>query len=107
MAFKHLFAAVAAAVALIGVQGRFSFQKTVSQSSITLSGAITKRVACPDGKNTAANAACCSLFAVRDDLNKNLFDGGKCNDEAHEAFRLTFHDAIAFSPALQAKGQFG
>lgn len=57
--------------------------------------------------NTATNAACCGLFAVRDDLNQNLFNGGQCNDEAHEALRLTFHDAIAISPALEAQGTFG
>ncbi|KAI0076982.1 manganese peroxidase 1 precursor [Panus rudis PR-1116 ss-1] len=56
--------------------------------------AITRRVACPDGKNTATNAACCSLFAIRDDIQKNLFDGGQCGEEVHESLRLTFHDAI-------------
>ena len=62
---------------------------------------------CPDGKNFASNAACCALFPLRDDLQKNLFDGGLCNEEAHESLRLTFHDAIAISPALEAKGIFG
>ena len=71
------------------------------------SAALTRRVACPDGIHTATNAACCALFPVMDDLNENLFSGAQCNDEAHEAFRLTFHDAIAFSPALQAQGKFG
>ncbi|TCD71225.1 Manganese peroxidase 3 [Steccherinum ochraceum] len=56
--------------------------------------AITKRVACPDGVNTATNAACCSLFAIRDDIQENLFDGGECGEEVHESLRLTFHDAI-------------
>ncbi|THH31799.1 hypothetical protein EUX98_g2376 [Antrodiella citrinella] len=56
--------------------------------------AITRRVACPDGVNTATNAACCSLFAVRDDIQQNLFDGGECGEETHESLRLTFHDAI-------------
>ena len=59
--------------------------------------ALTRRVACPDGINTATNAACCSLFAVRDDIQQNLFDGGECNAEAHESLRLTFHDGIAIS----------
>ena len=31
----------------------------------------------------------------------------QCAEEAHESFRLTFHDAIAFSPAMEARGQFG
>ncbi|KAH8102141.1 lignin peroxidase isozyme LP7 [Cristinia sonorae] len=63
----------------------------------TASAALTRRVACPDGVNTATNAACCSLFAVRDDIQQNLFNGAQCNAEAHEALRLTFHDGIAIS----------
>ena len=62
---------------------------------------------CPDGINTATNAACCSLFAIRDDLQQNLFDNGQCGEDVHESLRLTFHDAISFSPALIASGQFG
>ncbi|KAJ3480139.1 hypothetical protein NLI96_g8564 [Meripilus lineatus] len=58
------------------------------------SAAIIKRVACPDGVNTATNAACCPLFAIRDDIQENLFDGGECGEEVHESLRLTFHDAI-------------
>ncbi|KAI0823681.1 heme peroxidase [Trametes gibbosa] len=69
--------------------------------------ALTRRVACPDGVNTATNAVCCQLFAVRDDLQQNLFHGGLCTAEAHESLRLTFHDAIAISPALEAQGIFG
>ncbi|TCD71232.1 hypothetical protein EIP91_011710 [Steccherinum ochraceum] len=61
------------------------------------SAALTKRVACPDGVNTATNAACCNLFAVRDDIQKNLFENGQCGAEAHESLRLTFHDGIAIS----------
>ncbi|TCD71226.1 Manganese peroxidase 3 [Steccherinum ochraceum] len=56
--------------------------------------ALTRRVACPDGVNTATNAACCTLFAVRDDIQQNLFDGGECGEDVHESLRLTFHDAI-------------
>ncbi|KAI0768705.1 peroxidase [Trametes elegans] len=70
-------------------------------------GALTRRVACPDGVNTATNAACCALFAVRDDLQQNLFDGGECGEDAHESLRLTFHDAIGFSRSAAAAGQFG
>ena len=69
------------------------------------SGALTKRVACPDGKNTATNAACCALFPIRDEIMNDLFHN-QCAEEAHESFRLTFHDAIAFSPSMQARGQF-
>ena len=57
--------------------------------------------------HTATNAACCPLFAVVDDLQDRLFDGGECGEETHESLRLTFHDAIGFSPALTARRQFG
>ncbi|KAI0367672.1 manganese peroxidase 2 [Pilatotrama ljubarskyi] len=70
-------------------------------------GAITRRVACPDGVNTASNAACCTLFAIRDDIQQNLFDGGECGEEVHESLRLTFHDAIGISPKIAATGAFG
>ncbi|KAL7281661.1 hypothetical protein ACG7TL_004978 [Trametes sanguinea] len=90
MAFSSLLTIVTLAAAL---QGSFA--------------ALTRRVSCPDGVNTATNAACCQLFAVRDDLQENLFHGGLCTAEAHESLRLTFHDAIAISPALEAQGIFG
>ena len=60
-------------------------------------------MACPDGKNTATNAACCALFPIRDDIIENLFHN-QCAEEAHESLRLTFHDAIGFSPSLIAQG---
>lgn len=71
MAFKHLATVLSVAFSLQAVQG-----------------AIIKRVACPDGRHTAINAACCNLFTVRDDIQRNMFDGGKCNDIAHQALRL-------------------
>lgn len=73
----------------------------------TVEGALTRRVACPDGVNTATNAACCSLFAIRDDLQQSLFDNGGCGEDVHESLRLTFHDAIGISPKIAASGQFG
>ncbi len=72
---------------------------------ISRTAALTRRVACPDGKNTATNAACCALFPIRDDIMNNLFHN-QCAEDAHESFRLVFHDSVAFSPALQAQGQF-
>ena len=50
-------------------------------------------------------AACCAFFSLRDDLLENLFDEG-CSEEVHESLRLTFHDAVAFSPSAQARGEF-
>jgi manganese peroxidase len=31
-------------------------------------------------------------------LESDFFDGGECGEEVHESLRLTFHDAIGFSP---------
>lgn len=47
---------------------RLSFFTRMVSLSLQYKGAITKRVTCPDGVNTATNAACCALFAVRDDI---------------------------------------
>lgn len=69
-------------------------------------GALVRRVTCADGSVTA-NAACCALFPVIQDLQQNLFDGGECGEEVHESLRLTFHDAIGISPSIAARGQFG
>ncbi|KAG6862344.1 hypothetical protein C0995_016042 [Termitomyces sp. Mi166 len=41
----------------------------------------TKRVKCPDSVHTATNAACCALYPVLEDIQTNLFDGGKCGEE--------------------------
>ncbi|KAJ6535206.1 heme peroxidase [Mycena vulgaris] len=66
----------------------------------------TKRAACSKGR-TATHAACCVWFDVLDDIQENLFDGAECGEETHESLRLTFHDAIGFSPALFKAGKFG
>ncbi|KAJ7307634.1 manganese peroxidase 1 [Mycena albidolilacea] len=56
-----------------------------------------RRAACSNGRS-AASETCCVWFDVLDDIQQNLFDGGECGEEVHESLRLTFHDAIAFSP---------
>lgn len=79
-----------------------------------VSAANVRRVACPDGKHTATNAACCVFFDIADTLQSQLFDN-TCGEDgefashfscwytqylrftAHEALRLTFHDAIGIS----------
>ncbi|RDB18165.1 Versatile peroxidase VPL2 [Hypsizygus marmoreus] len=63
-------------------------------------------VRCSNGKTTA-NAVCCKFFDVLDDIQENLFDGAECGEEVHESLRLTFHDAIGFSPKLSRQGKFG
>ncbi|KAK7678712.1 hypothetical protein QCA50_018294 [Cerrena zonata] len=68
--------------------------------------ALTRRVACADGKNTATNAACCALFPIMDDLQKNLFEN-ECTENAHESLRITFHDSIAISPTKGGGGADG
>ncbi|TBU21877.1 manganese peroxidase [Dichomitus squalens] len=69
--------------------------------AVAAAPAVSKRATCNGGRTTA-NAACCVWFDVLDDIQENLFHGGQCGEDAHEALRLTFHDAIAFSPALTA-----
>lgn len=84
-----------------------------------VSGATTptKRTLCSDGIHTVANEACCALFPVIDDIQTNLLEN-ECGEDvslftttrfttlltphlqAHESLRLTFHDAIGFSPTL-------
>ncbi|KAL5528771.1 GP1_11 [Sanghuangporus sanghuang] len=74
---------------------------TVALASLA-NAANFKRVTCPDG-NVASDAACCVFFALRDDLQENLFDG-ECGEDVHESLRLTFHDAIGFSRSGRLKG---
>ncbi|KAF7294585.1 Peroxidase [Mycena indigotica] len=60
---------------------------------------------CSKGR-TAKNSQCCVWYDVLDDIQTNLFEGGKCDDEAHDALRLSFHDAIGYSPLLRSQGKF-
>ncbi|KAI0752530.1 versatile peroxidase VPS1 [Daedaleopsis nitida] len=72
-----------------------------------IAGAVPpKKATCSKGR-TASDAKCCIWFDVLDDIQENLFDGGECGEEAHESLRLTFHDAISFSPKLFRQGKFG
>jgi len=47
------------------------------------------------------------LFPILEDIQENLFDGGECGEEVHESLRLTFHDAIGFSPTKGGGGADG
>ncbi|KIJ38812.1 class II peroxidase [Sphaerobolus stellatus SS14] len=60
-------------------------------------------ITCPDG-SLASNVVCCKFFALATDLQTNLFDSGKCDEEVHEALCLTFHDAAGFLLVLAAQG---
>ncbi|KAI0356847.1 versatile peroxidase VPS1 [Trametes cingulata] len=74
---------------------------------VAVVGAVpAKKATCSKGR-TASDARCCIWFDVLDDIQENLFDGGECGEEAHESLRLTFHDAISFSPKLFREGKFG
>ncbi|KAL5512232.1 hypothetical protein ACEPAG_3517 [Sanghuangporus baumii] len=81
----------------------FKLTAAIVTLATTAFAANYKRVTCPDGVNTATNAACCAFFALRDDLQNNLFEG-ECGEDVHEALRLTFHDAIGFSKSGALKG---
>nr|BAR45976.1 manganese peroxidase isozyme [Phlebiopsis crassa] len=58
----------------------------------------TTKATCPDGTQVN-NEACCAFIPLASDLQDNLFLGD-CGEDAHEAIRLTFHDAIAISQSL-------
>ncbi|KAF8527738.1 heme peroxidase [Gautieria morchelliformis] len=90
-----------------------AFKCFVAFLSIALAAhaATTGHVKCPDG-NVASHSACCPFFALRADLQNNAFSH-QCGEDIHETVLLSFrgsiprrqwHDAIAFSPALNDQG---
>ncbi|PPQ98451.1 hypothetical protein CVT24_004130 [Panaeolus cyanescens] len=68
-----------------------------------VSAGLVRRTTCPNGA-TVANAACCALFPILEDIQTNLFDRGECGEEVHESLRLTFHDAIGWSNTKNVGG---
>ncbi|KAJ7749469.1 manganese-dependent peroxidase [Mycena metata] len=58
--------------------------------------APTRRVTCPGG-GVVSNQACCALYPVLEDIQKNMFADAGCADAAHTTLRVAFHDAIGFS----------
>lgn len=56
----------------VAAMGFISLISSIAVSAAVVQAGIFKGVACPDGKNTASNAACCPFFALRDDLQANL-----------------------------------
>ncbi|KAJ6527864.1 putative versatile peroxidase [Mycena vulgaris] len=88
--------------------------KTLSTVLLAIATARLTGAAVPNPKpftcatgQTTAHAACCVLFPILDDIQENLFDGGECGEEVHESLRLTFHDAIGFSPSAGGGGADG
>jgi cytochrome c peroxidase len=71
--------------------------------STAASAALTRPVTCADG-NIVKNGACCALYPVLKDIQANLFDGGKCGEDAHSALRIAFHDAIGWSETKDLGG---
>ncbi|KZT12083.1 class II peroxidase [Laetiporus sulphureus 93-53] len=57
-------------------------------------------------EHSTAAPSCKRWFEILDDLQYNVFGGGKCGDPARKALRLTFHDGIGRSAALKASGRF-
>ncbi|KAF7325593.1 Peroxidase [Mycena kentingensis (nom. inval.)] len=75
-------------------------------SVVNAAATVSKRATCPGGEEVN-DAACCALIPIVADLQDDLFDGAECGEEAHEALRLSFHDAIGFSPTLGGGGADG
>ncbi|KAK7037298.1 hypothetical protein VNI00_011289 [Paramarasmius palmivorus] len=73
---------------------------------VAQAGPFAKRAECGHGR-TAQHAQCCVWYDVLDDLQHNLFNEEPCGKNTHESLRLSFHDAVGFSPRLFAQGQFG
>ncbi|KAF8889952.1 heme peroxidase [Infundibulicybe gibba] len=66
----------------------------------------TPRALCSKNR-FSLHPSCCVWYDVLDDIQANLFNGGKCDEVAHDSLRLTFHDAIGYSPSLTKQGKFG
>ncbi|KAF4564574.1 Versatile peroxidase vpl2 [Pleurotus pulmonarius] len=79
---------------------------TLTVLAVSAFAAPSKKFTCSGGRTTR-DASCCVWFDVLDDIQENLFDGAECGEEVHESLRLTFHDAIGFSPKLSRQGKFG
>ncbi|KAH9994916.1 manganese peroxidase 3 [Russula compacta] len=58
--------------------------------------ALIRRFTCPSGQ-VVSKMECCGLFPILENIQDNLFEGGKCGEDAHSALRLAFHDSIGFS----------
>ncbi|KAJ7446321.1 heme peroxidase [Mycena latifolia] len=67
---------------------------------------LTSRATCSKGR-TASSSSCCVWYNVLDDIQANLFEGGICGEDAHDALRLSFHDAIGYSPKLTGQRKWG
>ncbi|KDR65833.1 hypothetical protein GALMADRAFT_106691 [Galerina marginata CBS 339.88] len=87
------------------VFARLAVLVALAASHLT-NAAIIKRFACSTGQTTT-NEACCKLFPIVDQIQKDLFDGGECGEEAHSALRLAFHDAIGFSLQVRYSNRGG
>ncbi|KAJ7635651.1 heme peroxidase [Mycena polygramma] len=64
------------------------------------------RATCSQGR-TAASAQCCVWYDVLDDLQANVFVFVPACDEAPDALRLSFHDAVGISALLKKQNKFG
>ncbi|OCH84729.1 manganese peroxidase precursor [Obba rivulosa] len=60
---------------------------------------------CPDGTRVN-NAVCCAFIPLAQDLQSTVFMND-CGEDAHEAIRLTFHDAVAISRSQGPKAGGG
>ncbi|ESK91435.1 manganese peroxidase [Moniliophthora roreri MCA 2997] len=69
-------------------------------------GPFSKRADCSKGRS-AEHAECCVWYDVLDDLQSDIFVKEPCGETVHESLRLSFHDAIGYSPRLFAQGEFG
>ncbi|KAH8806851.1 heme peroxidase [Flagelloscypha sp. PMI_526] len=64
-----------------------------------------RKTTCENGKQVS-DQRCCIWYDVLEQVQEELFAGGECDEVAHDALRLSFHDAVGFSKSLKAAGKF-
>lgn len=65
---------------MVGFVSDYDVEATLLTGILAAVPLVQKRATCADGRTTA-NAACCVLFPILDDIQENLFDGAQCGEE--------------------------
>ncbi|KLO16007.1 manganese peroxidase 2 [Schizopora paradoxa] len=86
----------------------FTLISVLSLASLLLPHVLAGRnsfLRCPnsDHYHKPGSEKCCKFYALRDDLQDNLFTN-HCGDNARLAVRVSFHDAIGYSKSNHSRG---
>ncbi|KAA1474721.1 MnP-atypical, short manganese peroxidase [Dentipellis sp. KUC8613] len=89
---------------------QFGYTKVISMLSAfpwLVQGASVKRTPCRSASAVLpVDDQCCVWYEIQDDLQANLFSHS-CEQEALEAVRIAFHDAVGRSRKVEVQGAFG